>query len=125
MSRKPFVCGCVQEAIAFNHFPPSLGKGRHAKFHPSGHGTAVPGGSLATTILLPDSQPGEIGALPYVAERELELRRKGYEVGVFTLRICKVSRESACRSGAFHLTEIGKPAVRARSYRPGELDLWA
>src|SRR5579863_8718139 len=119
MSRKPFVCGCVHEPIAFDHFLPRFGEGRHAELHPSGHGSAVPGGAMAAAVLLPDSQPGKIGTLPNVAERKPELRRKCNEMGVFALRICTMSRESACRSGAFHLTQIGHSAVQARSHRPG------
>src|SRR5579862_2863389 len=121
MSTKPVVCGCIHEPIAFNHFPPCLGKGRHTEFHSSGHGPAVPGGVFAATVLLPNSQPGKIGTLPDVAKRKPELRRKGHEISVIVLRICKVCREPAGRSRAFHMTEVGKPAFRTRSHRPGEL----
>src|SRR5256885_2929385 len=86
----PFVSSGIQYPVAIHHLSPGLRKGRRTELHPAGYGLAVPRRSLAAAVFFPDTQPGEIRALPDVAEGLPELWRESDEVRMVALWVSEM-----------------------------------
>src|ERR1700690_253036 len=87
LRRNPAIAGNAEHAAALNHLPARLWEGRGAEFHAARERASVPGRNRPAVILFPNSEPGEIGAPPHIAERQASGGRKRREVRGVAMRI--------------------------------------
>jgi hypothetical protein len=99
---KPTVGWYIEEAVTVDHLASRFGKRGDAELHSTRNAASIPGCLLPAAVFLPDSHPGEVFALPYVAESQLILRRIGNEIGVLTHRVGQMRRVSTGRCGRLH-----------------------